>query len=390
LEVNCAIFFLKKEIEMEEICLEYIGKYASCKVMIDEIEQEAVNQIYQFLNCPAFEGTTIRIMPDCHSGKGAVIGFTSTLSSKIIPNVVGVDIGCGVVGCCLGHIEYNNQLFEQLDSFIRKHIPSGFSVHDKFDSKIDTEEYQKVATETEQDDVNRVIRSLGTLGGGNHFIEVDKDQLGRLWVVIHSGARNFGLKICNYHQAKAVKTVGKGRGLEWLEGDYAAHYLDHLEIGQKYAHENRLLMVRKILHFFGLNIKELEIVESVHNYVDFEDGILRKGAISAQKGKRVIIPWNMRDGLVIGTGKGNEDWNYSAPHGAGRIMGRGQAKRTLDMEEYEETMQGIWTSCISKDTLDEAPMAYKDYMKIQSLIKDTVDVELILKPLYNFKAGKEQ
>lgn len=375
----------------EDIYLDFIGKYASCKVMTDEIEEEAVNQIYQFLNCPAFEGTTIRVMSDVHAGKGAVIGFTSTLNGKIIPNVVGVDQGCGVLGCCLGPIDYDGNLFEQLDLFIRKHIPAGFSVHGKLSRKIDdtADDYRRVAKETNQIDENRVIRSLGSLGGGNHFIEIDKDNLGRLWLVIHSGSRNFGLQICQFHQARAIETVGKGHGLEWLEGDDALYYLEHLKIGQKYAHENRILMAKKILEFFKLNMKDLEVIESVHNYIDFSDNTLRKGAISAQKGTKVIIPWNMRDGLIIGTGKGNEDWNYSAPHGAGRIMGRGQAKRTLDMEEYKETMESIWTSCVSKDTLDESPMAYKDYLKIQSLIKDTVDIELILKPLYNFKSGKE-
>lgn len=368
--------------------LEFIGKYASCTVMTDVIEEEAVSQIYKFLNCPAFEGSIIRIMPDVHAGKGAVIGFTATLTDKIVPNVVGVDIGCGISAYCLGAIDYTSELFQTLDTHIRNHIPSGFSVHTKLDTKIDDDEYRKVALETDQDE-NRVIRSLGTLGGGNHFIEIDKDENNRLWLSLHSGSRNFGLKIAQYHQAKAVKTVGKGHGLEWLEGIDANYYLSHMEIAQRYAMQNRKIMAKKILEFFNLTLKDIESVESVHNYIDFSDNIIRKGAISAQVNKRVIIPWNMRDGIVIGRGKGNLDWNYSGPHGAGRIMGRGQAKRTLDLDEYKNTMEGIWSSCISQETIDESPMAYKNSEQIRHAIKDTIDIELTLKPLYNFKAGGE-
>lgn len=371
--------------------LTYTGKYASCDVMIDEIETEAVNQIYRFLNCPAFEGSTIRVMSDVHAGAGAVIGFTSTLTDKIIPNVVGVDIGCGVMAYRLGNeIQHNKELFRQLDKYIRENIPSGFSVHENLNRKIDetSDDYRRVAQETEQDD-SRVVRSLGTLGGGNHFIEVDLDDKGYLWLVIHSGSRNFGLKIANFHQAKAIKTVGRGHGLEWLEGEDAAYYLEHLAVAQRYAAENRMLMGTKILEFFDIKVKNVEVVESVHNYINFKDRILRKGAISSHVNERVIIPWNMRDGVIIGKGKGNPDWNFSAPHGAGRVMGRGQAKRTLNLDEFKTSMEGIWTSCVSQDTLDESPMVYKDHEMIRECIKDTVDIELTLKPLYNFKAGRE-
>lgn len=366
--------------------LYYQGQYTSCTVMIDDIEEEAVTQIYRFLNCPAFEGSKIVIQPDVHAGAGAVIGFTSTLTDKIIPNVIGVDIGCGVLSYKIGKIEVD---FKLLDRYIRDNIPSGFSVNDRIVCKQnqDLEEYEKVARETEQDE-SRVVRSLSSLGGGNHFIELDKDQDENIWLTIHSGSRNFGLKIANFHQAKAVKTVGKGHGLEWLEGKDADLYLSHMKTAQKFAAQNRRLMANKILNFFQMQ-KPLDVVESVHNYINFNDNILRKGAISANLNERVVIPWNMRDGIIIGRGKGNPDWNCSAPHGAGRIMGRGAAKRTLSMDNYTSTMEGIWSSCISKDTLDEAPMVYKDHQLIRSLIGNTVDIEFTLKPVYNFKAGKE-
>ena len=369
--------------------LEFIGDYASCKVMIDNIETEAISQIYRFLNCPAFEGSTIVIQPDVHAGAGAVIGFTGTLTDKVIPNVIGVDTGCGVLAYKIGQIDYNAELLKNLDLHIRKTVPSGFSVHSDLDRHIDStsDDYRRVALETDQDD-GRVVRSLGSLGGGNHFIELDQDVTTKdIWLTIHSGARNFGLKVALFHQSKAVKTVGKGHGLDWLEGDDAEYYFQHLKIAQRYAAENRRIMAKRILQFFGVNIKNLESVESVHNYIDFNDRIIRKGAISAQKGQRVIIPWNMRDGLIIGRGLGNKEWNYSAPHGAGRVLGRGQAKRTLDMEEYKESMLGVWSSCVSQDTIDESPMAYKDCEMIKEAIKDTVDIELVLKPIYNFKAG---
>ena len=369
--------------------LEYIGKYASCHVMIDEVEEACVTQIYGFLNCPAFEGMTIRLMPDLHAGAGAVIGFTGTLTDKIVPNVIGVDIGCGVASYRLGQLRNIN--FPELDQYIREHVPNGFNVNERLDKKIDdtSDEYRKVARATDQDE-HRVVRSLKSLGGGNHFIEVGQDQNGDVWLTIHSGSRNFGLKIALWHQAKAVKTVGKGRGLEWLEGDEAQLYLDHMKVAQQFASQNRRLMAQQILRFFGMGVDVIETVESVHNYINFEDRIIRKGAISAHEGERVIIPWNMRDGLVLGRGKGNAEWNYSAPHGAGRVMGRGVAKKTLDVEVFKESMQGVWSSCVGKNTLDESPMVYKDHAKIQAAIGDTVDVELTVKPLYNFKAGEEE
>ena len=360
----------------------YRGKFAEAVVMIDDIEMEAVTQIYQFLNHPAFEGAKIVIQPDCHAGAGAVIGFTSTLTDKIIPNVIGVDIGCGVLAYKLGKLDID---FKELDAFLRKNIPSGFSVHNTSLIK-EYAEFEQAAEETEQD-TSRVLRSLGTLGGGNHFIELDKDDNEEVWLVIHSGSRNFGLKIAQYHQAKAVKTVGKGHGLEWLEGDDAEYYLQHMKVAQHFASFNRKLMADILLTVFFRMALPLTKVESVHNYINFKDKIIRKGAISAHKDERVIIPWNMRDGIIIGKGKGNPNWNYSAPHGAGRIMGRGAAKRTLDLDDFKKAMEGIWTSCVSQETIDESPFVYKDYRKIRDVIQDTVDIEFTLKPIFNFKAS---
>lgn len=377
--------------------LDYIGKYTSCRIMIDEIEETAMSQVYNFLNCLAFEGAKIRIMPDVHAGAGAVIGFTSTLTERIIPNVIGVDIGCGVLSVNLGDLPPID--FAAFDAYLREHVPSGFSVNDRIHPKIeehrDAAEYRRVAKETEQDDPDRVMKALKSLGGGNHFIEIGRDQHNNAWLTIHSGSRNFGLKICNWHQKQAVKTVGVGRGLEWLEGDKVLHYLDHMNVAQRYAKHNRRLMAEQLLCFFTSNgwgsvtkkLEDCEFVESVHNYINFEDRILRKGAISAHLGERVVIPWNMKDGLIIGRGKGNEEWNCSAPHGAGRVMGRGEAKRTLTVEDFQESMQGIWSSCINQSTLDESPAAYKDHQVIQDAIGDTVEIELIVQPQYNYKAN---
>ena len=376
--------------------LEFCGDHARCKVFVDELENNARQQIYDFLNHPAFEGMTIRIMPDVHAGAGAVIGFTGTLTDKIVPNVIGVDIGCGVTAVKLLTVmdrDFTDKEFKSFDQFVRMHVPNGHGVRQKeypYDAAL-MQQCEEVALATGQNP-DYVRKSLGSLGGGNHFIELDKDQNGGLWLVVHSGSRNFGLKIANYHQQQAVPTVGRGRGLEWLEGEKAQLYFKHMSVAQKFAAANRRVMLSVMGEHFNRRLcgpfTDLPIVESVHNYINFDDKVIRKGAISAHKGERVIIPWNMRDGTIIGTGKGNSEWNNSAPHGAGRIMGRNEAKRTLSLEEFQTTMSGIWTSCVSAKTLDEAPMAYKDPQPIIDVINDTIELELILKPIYNFKASE--
>lgn len=378
--------------------MDFKGKYASCEVMIDEIDQTAVQQIYGFLNCEVFEGAQIRIMPDVHAGIGSVIGFTATLGSKIIPNVVGVDIGCGIASYCLGAMAWSD-FFAAFDRHVRESVPCGFAVHDarqKFPRQADPllTRIAAVARETEQDEA-RVLRSLGTLGGGNHFIELGKDDNRRVWLTIHTGSRNFGLKIAEYHQGKASRSPGKGDVLAYLEGEEAERYLDHMKVAQEYALFNRVLIARALVGFFMEEARDnwermqIEKVESIHNYIDFGDRIIRKGAIAAHEGQRVVIPWNMRDGLIIGRGKGNANWNWSAPHGAGRVMSRGAARKKLDVADFEKTMEGIWTTCVGKATLDEAPMVYKDAETIRQAIGDTVDVELTVKPLYNFKASDQ-
>jgi len=368
--------------------LEYTGKYSSCKVMTDEIEPSSVGLIYALLNNPASEGSTIRIMPDCHSGVGCVIGFTATLTDKVIPNLIGVDIGCGVVSLCFGREDKLD--LAKLDKHIREKIPSGFNAHESCDRELrDSEEaelYSKVCRETGQD-VSRVLCSIGTLGGSNHFIELGRDQEDRVWATIHSGSRNFGLKVCLHHQKIASK--GKpSKGLEWLEGEEAQQYIAHMKVAQEYAAHNRTEMAWALRQFFRRDPEDR--VESVHNYINLEDKIIRKGAISAHKDERVIIPWNMRDGLIIGRGKGSVDWNNSAPHGAGRLMSRRQAKDSFTLTQFKESMEGIWTSSLSRATIDESPMAYKDHRIIQEQIADTVDIELTVKPIYSFKASEEK
>jgi RNA-splicing ligase RtcB len=378
--------------------IEIQGEYNSCIIYNDNVELTAMSQIYTFLNNKAFSGAKIRIMPDVHAGSGCVIGFTSTLTDKIIPSLVGVDIGCGVYSVNTGR---KNIDFKKLDEVIRKFVPSGHNVHtSQSDGDWISKDFKKTPMyddvrkicEKQGQDFDRVIASLGSLGGGNHFCEVDKDQDGILWLTVHSGSRNFGLKIANYWQsiakAKTHGTEGTMNGLEYLEDIDYKGYLSDMMIAQIYAHKNRSCIMEQILAHMDLVYGDGRSVESVHNYIDINHEIIRKGAISAMLNEPVIIPWNMRDGLIIGTGKGNPDWNFSAPHGAGRIMGRMVAKKSLQLEDFEDSMKGIWTSCVSKDTIDESPMAYKPYEEIQDLIGDTVDIKYTLKPVYSFKANE--
>ncbi len=374
--------------------LTYTGKYNTAIVFVDEIDETTVAQIYTFLNHPAFANTKIRIMPDTHAGAGAVIGFTCVVTVYIIPNVVGVDIGCGIDAY---RLKVGSVDFEQLDKFIRKYIPSGFAHQSKPVVKAQGEFFerlQEVCSHTEQG-FEGVVGQLGTLGGGNHFIEVDKDE-DSFWLTIHSGSRNFGLRVANFHQKKAKTLMNEEfdgadayKGLEYLPMDKGGkEYLEDMKVAQEFALLNRQLMATCIMDSF-FNAQPTEQVSSVHNYINFKDNIIRKGAISAYKGERLIIPLNMKDGVIIGRGKGNEDWNFSAPHGAGRILSRRKAKDTLSVDVFKEQMEGIWTSCICQETLDESPMVYKDRDLILDAIKDSVEVEKVLLPVYNFKAGGE-
>lgn len=405
------------------------------KIFTDDIEQEATNQINELLDQEAFKDSKIRIMPDVHAGKGCVIGFTGNLGDKVIPNIVGVDIGCGMLCVELGNIDLD---LERLDKIIREYVPSGFEVHDE--RKYKFLELQDLKCYRELKDTKRLERSIGTLGGGNHFIEIDIDENNNKYLVIHTGSRNLGKQVaeyyqelanqlCNYNigeykekQQELIKTYKEHdrkqeiqsalmklkeeykidhkkipKDLAYLEGQYREDYLHDMKICQEFAILNRKtianIILKNIMHYQDgeepLNCWDLkdDYFETIHNYISFEDNIVRKGAISAKKGEMVLIPMNMRDGCIIGVGKGNDDWNQSAPHGAGRIMSRMKAKETFNLDEYKESMKDIYTTSVNEDTIDEAPFVYKPMQEIIDNIGDTVDIIKIIKPIYNFKAS---
>lgn len=386
------------------------GKYNNATIYSNGYDENAYKQLLDICNYKHFEGANIKVMPDYHAGKGCVIGFTSVNTPVLIPNLIGVDIGCGVLA-----VKLTNPIdVKELDNFIRRDIPSGFDVNKEIQPFYWFVPLEKLNCFKHLTNVERLKKSLGSLGGGNHFIELDVDNEGNQWLVIHSGSRNLGKQVATYYQdlAKSYdfskelaelikKTPEKEReeaikrfkektyaitGLEFLRGDDYFHYLNDMKLCQEFAHYNRYQIATAILVRFGMTLGGCEKIESVHNYYDFTDGVIRKGAISARKGEKCIIPMNMRDGSLICIGKGSPEWNYSAPHGAGRLMSRAEAKETLTMEEFKESMQGIYSSCIKESTLDEAPMAYKPMEEIVEQIGDTVEIIDIIKPIYNFKA----
>ena len=398
------------------------------KIFTKNIDEEALKQINELLDQDAFEDSKVRIMPDVHAGKGCVIGFTGDLGNKVIPNIVGVDIGCGMLCIELGNVELD---LEKIDNIIRKYVPSGRNVHEKTQSKF--VDLKKLYCLKELKNNNDFLeRSLGTLGSGNHFIEIDKDEDNNKYLVIHTGSRNLGKQVASIYQEKAIKYCSykkemqeekekikleykkQGRKSEiiaalidvekkyegktklpidlcYLEGENREKYLHDMKICQEFARNNRLCIAKQIL-FNYFNIDNLDnnfkYFETIHNYISFEDNIIRKGAIAARSNERVLIPMNMRDGCIIGIGKGNDDWNKSAPHGAGRIMSRNKAKETVRIDEYKNSMSGIYTTSVNEDTIDEAPMVYKPMQEIVECIKDTVEIEKIIKPIYNFKASE--
>ena len=405
--------------------IELQGKYNTAKVFTDNIELAAQEQIIELCSQDFTIGGKIRIMPDTHKGSGCVIGFTADLGDKVIPNIVGVDISCGMLTVELGKIDINLQ---QLDEIIRQYVPSGKNVHEgriiKFDRLKELHCYRVLK------DTKRIERSIGTLGGGNHFLELNKDGNDNLYLVIHSGSRNLGKQVADYYQNLAVEICSgkedffleqdklivdyklQGRKSEiqkaikelaskykdmnpnypkdlcFLTGNLRSKYLHDMVICQEYANLNRVTMASIILDKLGFNFHHFKSFQTIHNYINFKDNIIRKGAISAYKDEKVLIPINMRDGSIIGIGKGNPDWNYSAPHGAGRLMSRTKAKDIVNLEEFEKVMEGIYTTSVGLSTLDEAPMAYKPIQEILDNIGDTVDVIDIIKPIYNFKAGE--
>lgn len=350
------------------------------KVFSQTVEESAQTQLDELLRHPAFQDAKIRIMPDVHAGAGCVIGFTADLGDIVVPNLVGVDIGCGMLTVELGQADIN---FKELDRVIADRIPSGFGIHQI--TTVNTSKFDLVCRASLQN-LSRLDRSLGTLGGGNHFIEIDADTDGNKYLVIHSGSRNLGLQVAKIYQARAVATCRDDvpDSLKYLTGQAKADYINDMYLCVGWARHNRELMAEAIITGAGLGAGDTW--HTVHNYIDPDDRIIRKGAISAKKDARVLIPFNMHDGSLIATGKGAADWNCSAPHGAGRVMGRKQAKRTLDLAEFQQEMAGIYSSSVSVDTLDEAPGAYKPYQEILNAINATVAPLKMIRPLFNFKA----
>lgn len=401
---------------------------SNLKIFTENIEYEALDQIYTLIKQPAFSDCKVRIMPDVHAGKGCVIGFTADLGDKVIPNIVGVDIGCGMLTVELGKIEID---LARIDNIIRKFVPSGRNVHEGRAVRFDR--LQQLRCFRELKDTKRLERSIGTLGGGNHFIEIDTDEEGTKYLIIHTGSRNLGKQVAEYYQNLAVEIMqgkdklyemqekliaeykAQGRRSEiqkaikdlhrkfdpnplgipkelcYLTGKYREDYLHDMEICQHFASINRYEIANAIVgNLFGADIAYwgLPMFETIHNYIEFGTNMVRKGAISAKAGERLLIPINMRDGCIIGIGKGNEDWNCSAPHGAGRIMSRSKAKEAISLAEFEESMRGIYTTSVGQSTIDESPMAYKPIEEIVTNIQGTVEIEKIIKPIYNFKASE--
>lgn len=399
--------------------IEIQGKFNTARCFVDEMEATAAGQIKAVCDTEAFQDSKIRIMPDVHAGMGCTIGTTMTIIDKVVPGMVGVDIGCGMETVKLKEQEID---FDQLDAIAKYEIPSSTDIRDvphAYASQIDLHELRC----SPYVNLVRAERSIGTLGGGNHFIEVDRDEDGTLYLVIHSGSRHLGKETAEYYGSegfkalcgnarfqidakikelkesgntheihKTIKEMKKQRAmmtplpkdLAYVEGQLFDDYIHDMKLVQRFAVLNRQAMVDTILS--GMGLHEEERFTTIHNYIDTDHMILRKGAVSAQKGEKLLIPLNMRDGSLVCIGKGNEDWNCSAPHGAGRVLSRKSAREQLSVEEYAEQMKGIYTSCVGIRTIDEAPMAYKDGSMIERLIGPTADIICKIKPVYNYKA----
>lgn len=400
--------------------IELKGTYNEAKIFTDHADESSIAQVRVLLEQEFVSGSRIRLMPDIHAGAGCTIGTTMTITDKIVPNLVGVDIGCGMETALLKekHIE-----LQKLDKIIYEKIPSGFEIREKTHPYFDEIDLTQLYCYKHINPA-RAEKSLGTLGGGNHFIEADKDEDGNLYLVVHSGSRHLGLEVAQYYQEEGWKALNgtakkdiklliadlKAQGREqeiqaaiearkstvktdvprtlaYVTGDLFGQYIHDMKIIQKYAVLNRQAMMREIVKGMKLHVKEQ--FTTVHNYIDTDAMILRKGAVSAKKGEKLLIPVNMRDGSLICTGKGNEDWNESAPHGAGRLMSRSAARQAFTVSEFKEQMSGVYTTSVNKGTLDECPMAYKGMEEIVANIADTAEIDKIIRPVYNFKAGDE-
>lgn len=401
------------------------------KIFTTNIEQEAVNQINELLKQEPFKNCKVRIMPDVHAGKGCVIGFTADLGEKVIPNIVGVDIGCGMLCVELGNIELD---FKDLDRVVNEYIPAGRNIRKQ--KLLNFDKINELYCLRELKETKKFNRAIGTLGGGNHFIEIDADNKGNKYLVIHTGSRNLGKQVADYYQNLAIELCSgkeemykkkeeiikkykeQGRKSEiqqalkelekeyknnkpnlpkelcYLEGKHREMYLHDMKICQEYASLNRLQIAKQIIiNYYKLTyIPEMyppimqNSFETIHNYISFEDNIVRKGAIRANKNEKVLIPINMRDGSIIAVGKGNQDWNCSAPHGAGRIMSRTKAKERFKLEEFKQSMKDVYSTSVVEETIDESPMAYKSMQEIIENTKDTIEIQKTIRPIYNFKA----
>ncbi|BCJ94462.1 RNA-splicing ligase RtcB [Anaerocolumna cellulosilytica] len=398
------------------------GKCNTAIIYTEVLEETARKQIQTLCNQEFIKESKIRIMPDVHAGAGCTIGTTMTITDKIVPNLVGVDIGCGMETI---RIKNKHLELEKLDKLIYERIPSGFGIREtphKYNEEIDLNQLR--CLQTGKLNINRAQKSLGTLGGGNHFIEVNKDEEGNMYLIIHSGSRHLGLEIATFYQEEAYRSLhgnsqadiaqlieeykqaGREKEIEqavesmkkelhmdipkplsYATGQLFEDYIHDMKIIQQFAMLNRKAMMCELIK--GMKLKVEEEFTTIHNYIDTEQMILRKGAVSAKAGEQILIPINMRDGSLICIGKGNEEWNFSAPHGAGRLMSRSAAKNSFTVSEFKKVMKGIYTSSVNKETLDECPMAYKSMEDILSNIKETVELVKVIKPIYNFKAGAE-
>ena len=363
---------------------EVVGKYCTAKIFTDEIENSAIGQLTTLCNQPFTEGSIIRVMPDVHAGKGSTIGTTMTYLYKVCPFIVGMDICCGVLVVKLKEKRID---LPKLDSIIHNNIPTGSELRKK------THKFARGSK------INELVAyggeymkgqlALGTLGSGNHFISIEKDEEDNLYLLIHTGSRNVGKRVCEWYQEKAYKNLKKQQieepiyELSFVYGEMLDNYLHDMEILEEYSHLNRTAIADVILS--EMKLHEMESFETLHNYVDLKNKIIRKGAVSAQKGEQLVIPINMKDGSLICIGKGNSEWNYSAPHGAGRLMSRKESEQNFTLSQYKNEMNGIFSTTICKETLDESPMAYKSMESIVNNVCDTVDIIKHIKPIYNFK-----
>lgn len=375
------------------MCFEIQGEYTSAKIFSNTEDKEVINQTLDICNHHIFEGATVRIMPDCHKGKGCTIGFTSTIpkNGEIIPNIIGVDQSCGMLAIKIEDCKTTRDYYK-LDKVIRTNIPGGTggrrkTTHRFLENTLLKENIIKASKDYLKEDPESELQKVGTLGAGNHFISLEKGESG-LYLIIHSGSRNFGNKLAEYFQRKAIETncykEGYFKNLSYLKGKNAQDYLFWAKVCNEYASLSRQVMAKEILD--NMNWNSLDYIETVHNYIG-DDNIIRKGAISCKQGEKVLIPINMAYGSFIAVGKGNSDWNNSGPHGAGRVLSRTQAKESLTMKDYKNSMKGVHSTCISTGTLDEAPMAYKSGDEIKELISPTAEIIDHLKPVYNFKAS---